>query len=62
MPLLIVERDVNDVVKKNAQLTVKDLIRRSDIIGDAVSSGKVKVVPAYYNLDSGKVDFLDSLA
>ena len=54
--------DVTTVVKKNAQLTVNDLIRRSDIIGDAVSSGKVKIVPAYYNLDSGKVDFLESLA
>lgn len=53
---------VNDVVKTNAQLTVKDLIRRSDIIGDAVSAGKVKIVPAYYNLDSGRVDFLESLS
>ena len=39
-------------------LTVADLLNRSDIIGDAVASGAVKVVPAYYNLDTGKVDFL----
>ncbi len=50
--------EVNDVVKKNAQLTVEELKTRSSIIADAVDSGKVKVVPAYYNLDSGKVDFL----
>ncbi len=49
---------VNDVVKKNAQLTAEELKTRSTIIKDAADSGKVKIVPAYYNLDSGKVDFL----
>ena len=49
---------VNDVVKKNAELTAKELSSRSAIIRDAVNSGKVDVVPAYYNLGSGKVDFL----
>jgi carbonic anhydrase len=49
---------VNDVVKVNAQKNVEALSSRSEIISKAVSSGAVKVVPAYYNLDSGKVDFL----
>ena len=49
---------VNDVVKKNASLTAEELISRSPIIGSAVAKGDVKVVSAYYNLDSGKVDFL----
>ncbi len=49
---------VNDVVKKNAELTVEELKNRSSIIKNAVDSGSVKVVSAYYNLDSGKVDFL----
>lgn len=49
---------ISDVVKMNANLTVEELTKRSSIIGDAVASGDVKVVPAYYNLDSGKVDFL----
>lgn len=52
------DASVNDVVKKNAELTVEELKNRSDIIGKAVASGDVKIVPAYYNLDSGKVDFL----
>ncbi len=50
--------EVNDVVKKNAELTGKELTTRSTIISEAVESGKVKIVPAYYNLDSGKVEFL----
>lgn len=49
---------VNDVVKKNAELNADSLSGRSDIIGSAVSEGKVKIVPAYYNLGSGAVDFL----
>ncbi len=49
---------INDVVKTNAQLTVEELKNRSSIIGKAVDSGQVKIVPAYYNLDTGKVDFI----
>lgn len=50
---------INDVVKKNAELTCDELKNRSSIIGGAVASGKVKIVPAYYHLDNGAVDFLD---
>ena len=49
---------INDIVRKNAELTVAELKNRSAIIGNAVASGDVQIVPAYYNLDSGKVDFL----
>ena len=48
---------VDDVTKKNAELTVGELKNRSEIIKNAIDKGDVKVVPAYYNLDSGKVDF-----
>ena len=49
---------VNDVTKINAELTAVELKNRSEIIGNAIDKGDVKVVHAYYNLDSGKVDFL----
>lgn len=52
--------NVDEVIRVNAQLTVEDLINRSAIIGSAVKSGKVQIVPAYYHLDSGKVEFLTS--
>ncbi len=52
------DASVNDIVKKNAELTAEELKTRSSIIGNAVASGDVQIVPAYYNLDSGKVDFL----
>lgn len=49
---------VNEIVKINAQLTAKELMDRSSIIRNAVNGGTVKILPAYYNLDSGRVDFL----
>jgi len=49
---------VNGVVKKNAELTGNALAARSEIIGDAMDSGKLKIMPAYYNLGTGKVDYL----
>ena len=52
------DADINTVVKKNAELTATDLKNRSAIIRDAVESGKVKIVPAYYRLDDGAVEWL----
>ena len=50
--------DVNTVVKENARRNAEALTSRSSIIRDAVDNGKLQVVPAYYHLGSGKVDFL----
>lgn len=49
---------INDVVRKNAELTAKELVDRSAIIRGAVESGKLKIVPAYYHLDTGRVEYL----
>lgn len=48
---------VNDVVKINADMTVKDLTSRSDILRDAANKGKLMIVPAYYSLEDGSVTF-----
>jgi len=49
---------VDDVARLNAKLTAIDLTSRSSIIADAVKSGKLDILPAYYHLDSGMVEFL----
>ena len=53
------DKSVNGVVKTNAQLQCGDLAGRSTIISDAVAKGDLKIVPAYYELGSGKVTFLN---
>ncbi len=52
---------VNDVVRKNATLNAEELKNRSAIIKEAIEPGNVRIISAYYHLDSGKVDFLDSI-
>jgi len=49
---------INQVVKINAELNAAELKSRSTIIKNAVDSGEVNIVSAYYNLGSGQVDFL----
>lgn len=49
---------VNEVVKKNAELVARDMSERSSIIRKAVADGILRIVPAYYELESGKVTFL----
>ncbi|CAE7251363.1 cynT [Symbiodinium microadriaticum] len=50
---------IADVVKTNAKLNAQELANRSQIIGNAVKDGQVKIMPAYYHLGSGEVEFLD---
>lgn len=59
-PALAVAGDgsITDVIKKNAELTVEELKNRSAIIQNAVENEGLEILPAYYNLDSGKVEFL----
>ncbi|MCO6493209.1 MAG: carbonic anhydrase [Phaeodactylibacter sp.] len=53
------DKSVNAVVKKNAELTAREIIRRSPIIQEEATKRELKVVSAYYNLASGKVDFFE---
>jgi carbonic anhydrase len=52
------DQSVNTVVKVNAKKTSEELQNRSDIIRSAADEGTTKIIPAYYNLGTGKVDFL----
>lgn len=52
---------INEVVKENAKINADLLRRQSEIIRDAVEHEKLAIVPAYYNLGSGKVDFFEPI-
>lgn len=49
---------VNEIAKKNAIITVEKLVAKSSIISKAVESNQLVILPAYYHLDTGIVDFL----
>jgi len=51
------ESTVNEVVKENARISAKSLIENSEIISQATNKNQLEIVTAYYNLESGLVDF-----
>jgi carbonic anhydrase len=49
---------VEEVTRRNTGLTVRTIINNSEIISNAIDNGKLMVVPAYYYLESGRVEFI----
>ena len=52
--------NLDDIIKKNAELNAEELVKRSEILSEAVKSGQIKIIPTFYNLESGEVEFLGS--
>ncbi len=50
---------VDDVSHVHAELTAKKLMNDSNLITKAIDNEALKIIPAYYNLESGKVAFFD---
>lgn len=60
----IVKNDEGNVMldetsKTNVKITIADILKHSPVINELVKENKVKIVGAYYNLENGKVVFLD---
>lgn len=49
---------LNETAMKNVQLTMDDIVKKSTVIKELVAEGKVKIVGAFYDLESGKVTFM----
>ncbi len=49
---------VDNAVRENAKRTAARMLKTSKIIAEHVHHGKLKVVPAYYSLDTGAIEFL----
>lgn len=56
------DKSVNAVVKKNAEMNAGQIVTRSPIIQGVMKERDIKVVPAYYNLGSGEINFMEDLA
>ncbi|MBU0529364.1 carbonic anhydrase [bacterium] len=50
---------VDSVSLIHTKLTADKLIVESHIIAKAIENDALKIIPAYYNLESGKVDFFE---
>jgi len=49
----------NNAAKESAKRTAANLPTVSKIVSDAVDAGKVKIVAAIYDLETGVVTYLD---
>ena len=50
---------VDAVARKNVELTITDIHRRSAVLADLESSGAIRIVGAMYNIETGLLEFLD---
>ena len=48
---------VDAVARKNVELTMADIHRRSPVLADLETSGAIKIAGAMYNLETGLVEF-----
>ena len=53
---------VEAAIKENVRQSAKDVLANSEILREAVKSGKLKVIEAEYQLDTGRVVRLDAPA
>jgi carbonic anhydrase len=51
---------VQHVSEENVRLTSRAIVERSPILADLVRQGKLRVVPAMYEVATGRVDFLEA--
>jgi len=49
---------VDAVARKNVELTIADIRRRSPVLADMETARTIKIVGAMYNLETGAVEFL----
>jgi carbonic anhydrase len=52
---------VDNIARESARCTAASLLIRSDLLRDRVDAGKLKVVTAFYQLDTGVVSLLPPL-
>jgi carbonic anhydrase len=48
---------VDAVARKNVELTMENIHRRSAVLEELETAGAIKIVGAMYDLESGVVDF-----
>lgn len=52
-------KDVDEVSYVHAKLTAKKLIKDSSIISNSIKTKNTKIVPAFYSLETGLVNFFE---
>ena len=56
--VVVDESHTNEVAKKNVAVAIEQIRAKSPILKELLDEGKIGVYGAFYNLGSGKVDWL----
>jgi carbonic anhydrase len=50
---------VNEVAKKNVELTIDKIVEDSPVLAEMQTNGEIKIVGGMYDINSGAVHFYD---
>ncbi len=50
---------VNNVAKKNVELTIDQIMKESDVLAEMQNNGKIQIIGAMYDINTGKVSFYE---
>jgi carbonic anhydrase len=53
------DKMLDETSRKNVKLQIESILKNSEVIAGLVKEGKVKIVGAYYDLNTGKVEFIN---
>jgi carbonic anhydrase len=52
-------QDLDDAIRNNVLAQTEQVTQQSELLKEFVATGRIKIVPAIYNLSSGEVDWLE---
>jgi len=53
------EQQIDETAKNNIKMTIDYILKNSEVINTLVKQGAVKIKGAYYDIETGKVNFID---
>ncbi len=53
------EKVIDETAKNNVQKTIRELYERSEILNEMVREGKLKIIGAFYDIETGNVSFME---
>ncbi|MDO5523059.1 MAG: carbonic anhydrase [Bacteroidia bacterium] len=51
---------LQQTTRNNVLATIDDIKEQSEIVKGLIEKGQIKIVPAYYDLETGVVDFFEN--
>ncbi len=50
---------VNNVAKKNVELTIEQIMKKSDVLAEMLNNGEIQIIGGMYDIKTGKVTFYE---